>query len=190
MGRAKGEIGRLEEFLVGEAGTKERLFSVVGGLALLRQDVAYRQELVRIGGLLLMELGSEYRTFTALVSLITTTPLYSFFTDYALGINMFLADLKKTLKTHHFKLFNRLNASDVSLRNLLVQWVTSLFTDVLEVDTLLAVWDLLFLKNASLEILSQICLGFLLVRAPSMETAQPATQLFHMLTRTKLTFAE
>lgn len=61
--------------------------------------------LMMIGGVLLTALGSDYRylfilfrAFAALLSIVTCTPLYSFFTDYSQATQQFYSKLMMTMK--------------------------------------------------------------------------------------------
>lgn len=82
--------------------------------------------------------------------------------------------MKSQLRFEDEELSTVLRENEIEPKSFVVRWVMTLFTRCFQLDSILNMWDILFLHNLSPHILQTLCVAILLSRKKLLARADPA----------------
>jgi hypothetical protein len=95
--------------------------------------------------------------------------------------------MRSQLRFEDEDLFSLLKENEIEAKTFVVRWVMTLFTRCFQLDSILNLWDILFLHQLSPHILQTLCVAILLARKKLLSGVHDPSAQLHKLTHSRLT---
>ena len=120
----------------------QKIYNITYVFYLIRSDIPYNKGIVLLAYLFLLVGYSEIKSFKCIMNLICSTNLIKFYIGDSDTINSYLKFFTKLLEKYAKEVFEHLNKLEIKPELYLIPWFEKIFTQSLDYDILLHVFDL------------------------------------------------
>ena len=120
----------------------QKIYNITYVFNIIRSDIPYNKGIVLLAYLFLLTGFNEVKSFKLIMNLICSTNLIKFYIGDTKTINKYLDLFNKLLEKYANESFEHLNKLEIKPELYLIPWLETLFTQSLNYDILLHVFDL------------------------------------------------
>ena len=120
----------------------QKIYNITYIFNIIRSDIPYNKGIVLLAYLFLLVGLNEYKSFKCIMNLICSTNIIKFYIGDSNTINRYLNFFTKLLEKYAKEVFAHLNKLEIKPELYLIPWFEKLFTQSLDYDILLHVFDL------------------------------------------------